>query len=75
MKAEGDKVTLVDYGGSKQARFEYYTYRGGMRNYNELFDWANNTLGNYGKDWYYSYTKYWFKSEEDLLAFTIRFPE
>jgi hypothetical protein len=75
MKAVGDKVILVDWGSHAQSRFEYYTYRGDSNIYIDKCDWAHDTLGNFGQEWYYGGSKFWFKTEEDLLAFTIRFPE
>ena len=35
--------------------------------------WLTNSVGKFGEDWTYHQSKFWFKNDEDLSAFKIRF--
>lgn len=46
------------------------------RGYSEEFqphvDWLSENIGKYTEDWAYSTTSYYFKTEKDMLLFTMR---
>jgi len=72
VKATGDKIKLVDYGGTGQARFEYYAYCSPVVMWATQSTWMIENIGAFGPDWYYSKNEFWFKDEHDLLLYTLR---
>ena len=72
MKVEGDKTCIVTCGDGVPHEFSYRTDTY-IAEYEIRRDWVRDNIGLFGKDYYYNRGTWWFKSEEDLLAFVLRF--
>jgi hypothetical protein len=72
VKATGDTVCQVTVGDGTLYEFEYYTYTM-QAEYFVRRDWVKENIGIFGKDYYHHQGTWWFKTEEDLLAFILRF--
>lgn len=73
MKATGDKVALIDC-GQKQYRMEYWTHwwSGTAEGYTNRIVWLE-TIGQYGKDYYYSHRELWFRKEKHLTMYLLKY--
>ena len=72
MKATGDEVVIVDC-GQKQYRMEYYTnwWQPTSEGYKARMEWLE-TIGSYGKDYYYGHGELWFRKEKHLTLYMLR---
>ena len=73
MKATGDKVALIDC-GQKQYRMEYWTHwwSATRDGYIVRMNWLD-TIGDYGKDYYYSHGELWFRKEKHLTMYLLKY--
>lgn len=54
-----------------EAKFDYSAYIRASE-WNHQVHWLRETMGQQGRRWEYSQTKFYFKTEQDYLLFVLR---